>query len=93
LPFSNNQKGTRYSARILFEKAIQDEDFRSRPFIFQSKQYHAFVEAAISIDFVPETLVICDQDPILIKRFHDDAVIVHTSGFVEYRENVMILIS
>jgi hypothetical protein len=92
LPFSYDKKGIRYSIGILLKKTIQHSDFRSRSFIFKAKQYHTLMKATISVDFISEALVICDQDPVLIKSLYDDAVVIHASGLIEHGEYVVIVV-
>jgi hypothetical protein len=50
------------------------------------------MKAAVSIDLVSEILVIGDENPVFMKSFRDDCVVVHSSGLVEHGKNIMVMI-
>jgi len=91
LRVSDHEEGIGYPWGNMLQEDVRHLNFGCRPFIFKSKQYDSLMETAVSIDLISEVLVVRNRNPLFIKRFLDDIVIVHASNLIEQREHVVIL--
>ena len=78
---------------IILKKSSQCVNLAGGSLIFKAQKDYSSMRSLISINLFPKVFVIRNQYPVLLKRFLDNTIVVHSACLLVHREDFMLLFS